>query len=242
MQEIAYKKTFEFEDTHWWFRARNRIVLNLVRLYASAPHPMILDYGCGTGKMLQELSSIGETWGCDSSQTALEYCRGRGIEHLIPYPEIRDIPKRFDIITLLDVLEHVDDDVLLISELKELLSQNGKLIITVPAYKCLWSGEDYVSEHKRRYTRKELSSCITGAGLRIVRMSYFNFILLPSIYSVIKIKALLKPESMKESDLNSPPSILNSTLYTIFRLEFPLLRHINMPFGASIFAIAEKQS
>ncbi len=240
MKELAYEKIFELEDSHWWFRARALLILSLIRTYAKKPPISALDFGCGTGKIMREMAPLGNVWGLDSSTTALGFCRRRGLTNLIGPDKDLDPDTRFDLITLLDVVEHVDDDVGVLKMLKSHLSPGGKLILTAPALNCLWGGEDYISEHKRRYVRKQLVRAVEAAGLRVLRASYFNSLLLIPTFLYIRIKAIIDPESMKKTYMNNVPEPLNTILFGIFSLELLLLKLFNLPAGVSIFCVAEK--
>jgi len=239
MKEIAYEKIYKLEDTHWWFRARARIIHSLIRRYASRPPISALDYGCGAGKMLREMAPLGDVWGLDTSATALDFCRRRGLSNLIGPEKGLDPDARFDLITLLDVVEHVDDDAALLRSLKAHLSPNGKIIMTAPAYKFLWGGEDYISAHKRRYVRKQLVRAAEAAGLRVLRVSYFNTLLLIPTFLYIRLKALIDPESMKKTYIWNVPEPLNTVLFGIFSIELHLLKLFDLPAGVSIFCVAE---
>jgi len=235
----AYEKNYEYEDDYWWFRVRNRLVFEKALHFSSGRRIDILDYGCGTGKMMQDLSQAGNVWGCDMSVEALSYCRKRGLDNLIDISGGHEKLGQYDVITLLDVLEHVDDDEALLRTLKMHIKPGGRLIITVPAFNCLWSGEDNISLHKRRYRKKMLFDIVSKCGLRPVKSSYFNMFLLLPIFLFIKYNMTFRPESREQSNLRKIPCILNKTFEFIFGMELPLLRRFDLPLGTSILCIAE---
>jgi SAM-dependent methyltransferase len=239
MKAIAYEKNYEHEETHWWFRARNGIVLGLIGRYAVDTPLRILDYGCGTGLMLGELRVFGEVWGSDSAEAAQDFCRRRGHDNLVGPDKINEHAP-FGLITMLDVIEHVDDDAGLLKTIRGFLSSRGLLVITVPAFPWLWSGEDYVSEHKRRYTKTVLHDLIANAGFEIIKISYFNALLLPLIYSVVRIRNVFFPASRRMTNLNKVPAPLNALFYSIFSSEGILLKYFNFPAGVSLVCVARK--
>lgn len=240
MKDEAYDKNYRFENDYWWFRVRNRIVLEHIKQHTRGSGMAVLDYGCGTGRMMELMAPLGDVRGCDVSALALDYCKSRGIEKLFqPAPDCSNL-EHYDLVTMLDVLEHADDDVSLLRNLAAHLNPGGRLVITVPALRCLWSGEDYVSEHKRRYTKSQLVRAVRAAGMRPLRVSYFNTLLLPLIFLHIKINAILNPESRKRSNLSELPAPINHLLTIIFGLEIPLLRLMNLPAGMSLLCVAER--
>jgi 2-polyprenyl-3-methyl-5-hydroxy-6-metoxy-1,4-benzoquinol methylase len=239
MKDIAYEKNYEHEETHWWFRARKGILLGLIKRYAVDTPLKILDYGCGTGLMLGELRVFGDVWGSDFSEAAQDFCRRRGHANVVGPDNIKD-QAPFGLITMLDVVEHVDDDAGLMKTIRGLLSSRGIVVITVPAFRWLWSGEDYVSEHKRRYTKNMLRSLIANAGFEIVKISYFNSLLLPLIFAVVKFKNIFVPASRRMTNLNKVPAPLNALFYSIFRSEGTLLKYFNLPAGVSLVCVARK--
>ena len=240
MKDEAYDKNYRFENDYWWFRARNRIVLEHIRQHTRGNGMAVLDYGCGTGRMMELMAEFGDVRGCDASGRALDYCRARGLKQLFTAaPDCSNL-EHYDLITMLDVLEHADDDESLLRNLAAHLNPGGRLVITVPALRCLWSGEDYVSEHKRRYTKSQLVRAVRDAGLRPLRVSYFNTLLLPLIFLHIKLNTILNPESRKHSNLNELPPWINRLLTAIFGLEIPLLRLTNLPVGMSLLCVAER--
>src|SRR5262249_13575002 len=145
--------------------------------------PRILDYGCGTGLNLCWLSTLGTVYGLDTSERGVAFCTQRGLSQVAHWNgSLSNGPpcgQPFDLITMLDVLEHIDDDVAILKQLGTWLKPEGILLVTVPAYEFLWSGEDYVSDHKRRYTKRRIAHVFRQTGYEIVKLSYFNTLLLP---------------------------------------------------------------
>jgi SAM-dependent methyltransferase len=191
--------------------------------------------------MLEALEDIGQTSGMDMSDEAVAFSREvfKGIvrkgflPELIPYDE-----ESFDLITALDVIEHLDADVDALKAMRSRLRPGGKMIVTVPAYMFLWSYFDVINEHKRRYTRYELRSKLQAAGLTIEKISYFNCLLFPVVFAVRKLNNLLKRND--SSDIDMPSQSANFFLKMIFGLEKYLLRFVNLPFGVSILAVVKK--
>ncbi|MGC9329031.1 MAG: class I SAM-dependent DNA methyltransferase, partial [Candidatus Hinthialibacter sp.] len=210
--------------------------------------PRILEFGCGTGLTLAALSPDAEVFGMDASPKALEYCRKRELTrlHLIdtnkPLPEANPFHESFDLILLLDVLEHLDDEIAVLQSLRSWLRPGGALIAAVPAFSWLWSGEDAVSHHRRRYTQKSLRRTLHSAGFRTIRDTYFNFFLFPLQAGVIFANRIFRPRTLHQSNLTPLPFGLNSLLTCIMASERHVLKYVNLPVGGSVLSIAEPSS
>ncbi len=241
MEEQLYRKFFEVETSHWWFVARQEIVHHIVRTQTSLTHGAnVLDVGCGTGAVLASFSKDFNAFGTDTSPLAIEYCKQRRIEKAFvcsldtfPFPNLR-----FDLILLLDVIEHIDDDQGIVNQAARLLKPGGYLLITVPAYEFLWSHHDEINLHKRRYVKKRLGNVVEQAGLSLSLLSYFNTFLFPLALLGRLSENLLG--STKDRTLDIPPSFVNSLLGYIFSMEKFLLGRVPLPFGLSIVALAKK--
>jgi SAM-dependent methyltransferase len=240
MQSYLYDDLYELEDSHWWHRAKRRLVYTLIRRYAMREHPRILDVGCGTGKNIEAWSRLGTTAGIDVEARAIAYCRKRGILRVRQArAERTGLPaSSIDVVTLLDVLEHTDDT-LVLPELARILSRRGILIVTVPAYPRLWSRWDVVLRHKRRYTTQTLRRALSASGFTPLYISHvFSFLPIP----VILIR-LVKSRLSKDrygSDFRVTPPFVNRILYALCVLEQYVMKIVPLPFGTSIVCVAQK--
>ena len=237
-----YRIFFQIQRKHWWFATKRDIVLDtIVRHIKLLQSDVILDIGCGSGLMLNPLERIGNVSGMDMSDEAIQFSseifsgtiKKGSLPNDAPYPK-----NSFSLVTALDVIEHIDDDLASLASIKDLLRENGKAIITVPAYMSLWSHFDELNEHKRRYTRSELHRKLLDAGFVIEKISYYNTLLFPAVYFVRKLNNLLGRDG--SSDIDMPSPAINSILKSIFGLEKFILRYCNMPFGVSILAVVKK--
>ena len=160
MEQHTYGIMNDVEDKHWWFVGRRAILESfLARTVESIRQPnstvRILDVGCGTGANLEMLKQYGESEGVDVSDDALEFCRKKGLKvhkglaEELPFPD-----ETFDLVTALDVVEHLDDDIAGLKEMLRVLKTGGKTLIFVPAFMWLWGVQDDISNHRIRYTRK----------------------------------------------------------------------------------------
>lgn len=173
MEEQLYRKFFEIESTHWWFTARQRIVADVIaRNVALSRGSKILDVGCGTGAILAMFSERFEVYGTDTSALAIDFCHKRGLVNVycctldtFPRPELR-----FELVTMLDVIEHIDDDAGVVRSARELTMAGGHVLVTVPAYQFLWSRHDDLNHHKRRYHKQQLKNLLEKSGYEIQKI------------------------------------------------------------------------
>lgn len=230
------------ERDHWWFAARREIVLAQVGRFLGRPAPgrerRVLDIGCGAGGMLAFLEAYGRASGVDASAEAVDMARAQGgdvrrgaLPDDIPFAD-----GTFDLITLLDVLEHVEEDARALDRIRRLLRPDGLLIVTVPAFRFLWSGHDVVNEHRRRYVRAGLALRLREAGFRIERITYFNTLLFPPI-AAVRVLGRLRGGAAR-ADQGTVPGPVNGLLRRIFSMEKRLLTAGNLPFGVSLLAVA----
>ena len=243
MRPAEYTRMFEMEETYWWFVARRKLVCELIDLLALSPRSRLLDVGCGTGANLKAFNKELERVGIDASDAALDFCHQRGLTALvqgnIEHSGLE--PASFDVVTALDVLEHVDDDMQALRELLRVSKPGGFLLITVPAFGFLWSEHDEALHHRRRYTVAELESKLVAAGFQVARISYFLATLFLPILFVRVIQNLTKKRIEPQATHVILPLWLNSLIVRVLDVEKRLLRWTwRMPFGVSIVAVARK--
>lgn len=249
MKEHVHDLSFDVEKTYWWYVARRAIVLDqvarILNRRTEPGRPRLLDFGCGTGQTLLELSALGETCGLDRSERAVAYCRRRGLSNTLVHDperqgETNPFDRPFDLILMLDVLEHVADEVETLRMLRSWLRPTAAgLLLSVPAYEFLWSGEDYVSNHLRRYSRQGVRRVLEAAGFKVQRATYFNTVLFPLQVGTVLARRLLRPRSMYTTVVQTLPPAVNDLLRWSMGRELPLLRHLDLPFGGSILAWAQ---
>jgi SAM-dependent methyltransferase len=245
MQTESYRILFDTEDNHWWLATRRDMVLDWVQRRAAALDDgrRFLDVGCGTGRLLCDLRALGDARGVDASDEAIGFSRKRGVGDLVEKADFRHLPFRdgaFDIVTAVDTLEHIEEDVAALEEWGRVLRPGGRLFIFVPAHRWLWILQDEVSGHVRRYTARTLRTAIADAGLRVERMSYVSTFLFPVIFiGRLWLKVLRRfREITTENDLH--PSWSNMILARVFRAEIPVLRRVDLPYGASILCTVSR--
>ncbi len=246
MQEDVYQSMFEVEDRHWWYTAKQRIVLSLLRRYL-APHngsrPRIADLGCGCGAMLARLKDKFDAVGVDGSPQAVDFCGRRGVKvelgHLC---DNLTLPReQFDAVLLLDVLEHLPDDRDSVRQAAALLKPGGIMICTVPAFQWLWGYWDELHHHYRRYSRGQLGALFAQPGLKVELLSYANTSLFPVAATVRLFQRFTKPTNGNHAQIRVPVAPLNWALRMIYAGERHFLGRLPSPCGLSVVAVARKR-
>ncbi|HUW96765.1 MAG TPA: methyltransferase domain-containing protein [Anaerolineae bacterium] len=243
MDPNAYEVVRKLEESHWFFVARRRILARLLdEALTGLDHAKTLDVGCGTGATMGFLGRYGEVTGIDVSPKAVEYCRELGSKRLclasgesLPF-----VDGSFDLVTALDLLEHLEHEAAGLREMWRVLKGDGRLLLVVPAFMFLWSEFDRFSGHYRRYTGSELKQRAEEAGFEVARLSYFNTLLFPVIWGVRMVKNLMGGRASASSDLDSPGRVLNGLLTWCFSLESGLIARGQLPFGVSLLCVARK--
>ncbi|HEY6233043.1 MAG TPA: class I SAM-dependent methyltransferase [Pyrinomonadaceae bacterium] len=253
MQQHTYAIMRRVEQSHWWFVGRRQIIRSFLERIvrarlavsatanAAAPAQLnILDVGCGTGANLEMLAEFGKAEGVDVSAEALSFCRERGLENVklgaaeaLPYAG-----GSFDLVTGLDVVEHLDDDVAGLKEMRRVLRRGGQALLFVPAFMFLWGVQDDISNHRRRYTLKGLRRVLSEAGFEIERATYVNL----SFFAPILLGRLfMKTTGLRpESENNITIGFLNGIMGKLLGAERGPLRYLNFPFGVSIICVARR--
>jgi SAM-dependent methyltransferase len=249
VERSYYGEYFFFEQDNWWFVSRRRILLAVLRKFLPEPGRLeILDAGCGTGINLDYLAEFGTVTGVDSSEEAIQFCRRRGHEGV----QRADLTRldafadgRFDLVTALDVVEHIDDDRAAVRELVRVVRPGGMLLVTVPAFPGLWSDHDEVNHHKRRYRGREIRDLLTSNGCELVRFTYMNTFLFPVAWLVrtwqqVRRRAFGPPRHPPRTDFVDYHPVVNALLLATFTSEMPLVTSTGLPFGLSALCLARK--
>ena len=244
MQQHTYAIMDEVEGTHWWFVGRRAILESFLRQIVAkfrTPHSAlrILDVGCGTGANLEMLSQFGQAEGVDVSDDALAFCERKGLRvqkglaEKLPFAD-----ETFDLTTALDVVEHLDDDIAGLKEMYRVTKSGGYSLIFVPAFMWLWGVQDDISNHRIRYTKRQIVECLQKAGYTIERATYANWTFFAPILAG---RTLMKLTGIKpESENNVNVSALNGIFGKLFSAERLWLKNFDFPFGVSIVIVARK--
>ncbi len=234
------------ERDHYWFKTRREVVRDVLRdAVPDLGRRALFDVGCGSGGLFAFLGQSGVplAGACDAYPESLALVRGRVSAPLLLVDEGRFPPLApgLSLVSLFDVLEHIDDDAGTLGHLAEVLEPGGLLVLTVPAHPFLFDEMDEIAHHRRRYTRRELGRKLEAAGFRVLRLAHFMAPLVPLVALRWLAKALSRKDSFerRRGELRVVPG-LNALMRGVLRLERPLVRRGVLPFGSSLVAVAEK--
>ena len=240
MDRRVYDRMAEHDSTHWWYRARRDILADFITREGHLPRQArILEIGCGTGHNLPMLASFGTVDAIEIDPAARDIASQRLGKPVgaAPLPSLTDVPKgQYDLIAVLDVVEHIEDDIAALRAMRERLAPGGRILITVPAHQWMWSAHDVVNHHHRRYSKTTLAEAIAAAGLRPRKLGYFNSLLFP-LAAGARVAGRLTGRD--DSDDSPQPGPVNRLFETIFRIERHLVGRVPMPPGVSILCFAE---
>jgi SAM-dependent methyltransferase len=231
-----------FEQWHWWFRGRRRILEEVLRRELVGQMSLsIASVGCGPAAGLRWLRSLAGPEGCVVGLDAdpLHARRlGPGLEYVVGKFEAAPLASgSFDVVLALEVLEHLDDDAAGLREAARVLKPGGMLLVTVPALPSLWGGQDVVSHHQRRYTKRTLCRAFANAQLPRPSVTYFNTLLFPPIAAVRWARRVWGLAHRPRSDLDdNHPGLINEILAAVFATERRLVGRVPMPVGISLLA------
>lgn len=241
MDRAVFKRMAELDDRHWWFTARRRILSSVIRRVVRPPRDArILELGCGTGHNLAMLGSFGTVDASELDPIAREIAArrlGRPVA-AAALPDLSMFPDRsYDLIALLDVLEHVDADRDAMKSIWTRLKPGGALLLTVPANPWMWSAHDVAHHHHRRYRKEELAAIARETGFDIQMLSPFNSLLFPLIAAA---RWIGNRRGTEIADDALPPRPVNAALDRIFGLESSLIGRVPLPFGVSLVAVLRR--
>ncbi len=243
MDAALYPLLAAVEDTHWWFAGRRAICEQMLTRLKLRSDPLILELGCGTGGNFPMLARRGQLFAMDEDESALRFAASRRLAKLARGSLPRQFPftrRRFDLVVMTDVLEHLDDERGSLTAVRAILRPGGGLLITVPALKWLWSEHDATHHHRRRYQAHELRRLLDDTGFTIDYLGYYNFLLFPAIAAVRllqRLPAAVRPNNGTH-DLRMPSRLLNTLLLHVFRSERLVLERFRPPLGVSLIALA----
>jgi SAM-dependent methyltransferase len=246
MDSHLYELLHSIPDTYWRYVTRHRLLLNLWRDYRQPQSDYrVLDVGCGPGGLLAYLAQRQpmHAFGVDLFFDALHYSRQRGIRCVaaadataLPFPSAA-----FDLVVSQDVLEHVEDDAAMLSEIYRMARPGGLAMIVVPAFQSLWSTRDVRLHHFRRYRLPRLAAAIESAGFTVLRRTYTDAFLVAPMWAAVKL-APRDSNGVPQINVEAPGGggLANSALKLISGFEALLARRFRIPFGASALVLARK--
>lgn len=238
MERTAYQQLARFEDRHWWYAGRRRIVESLLVSTETPTPARILEVGAGSGGNLPLLARFGEVTALELDPESLAIAQGRGIGKVMAGHLPDGMPAelgKFDLICMLDVLEHLEDDRGGLESVASLLKPAGRILCTVPAYQWLFGPHDEAHHHHRRYDLSALRSLASSASLETLSSGYFNTLLFPFAAGARLYERAR--HSGRYAGASTPPTLLNDMLRTCLAAEAGVLRYASLPFGLSAYAV-----
>lgn len=227
-------------EHHWWWRAREAYVLTwLRRLRPVGGFGPILDVGCGDGLLFPKLRTLGEPEGLEPDGSLVtNHGRQWGTIHVQPFDASFQSTRRYGLILMLDVLEHLDDPLAALGHARDLLAGDGPLVLTVPAFNLLWTAHDDLNRHRTRYTRTALTALLRRAEMRVqVARYFFTWTVAAKLW--VRLKERLAPTPPELPAI--PPPWINRALYGLSRADHLLGHLIPLPVGSSLFVVARRE-
>ncbi len=243
MDRHFYTTLDSVQERHWWYSARAKFLEGVLQRVWSegVPSGTLYDLGCGVGANLPVLEKFGPTVGVDMSEDAVTFCHERGHANVVraDLDHLQGLePGSGSVVVLADVIEHLDDERPCLTAAHRALAPNGALIVTVPAYKFLWSPADDLSHHKRRYTAASLRRALEPL-FTIEYVTYFNTLLFGLVLAGRAVEKVLDRHGDDMAQVPVEP--WNSALRVVFGTEAHLIPRVRLPFGVSILCVARKR-
>ncbi|MBI3305377.1 class I SAM-dependent methyltransferase [Candidatus Parcubacteria bacterium] len=246
MQDQAYDKTYELENRYWWHVGRRYVFRKVLeRFFSPRTGAKIVDIGCGTGGNFPMLGGFGTVLGLDISEKALAFCRQKGFTNVALMRGVYDTGLdvgSVDLVTMFDVLEHFDDDVRALAEINRILKPGGYTLISVPAFKTLWSELDEALYHRRRYKRRELEMRLEKTGFEIVKSSYLFFFVFPLVFMYRVVGQFQERRSYPQFTYVEFPKFIGAFLAWLSKVEASILgAGGRLPVGSTVVCFARKK-
>ena len=233
----AYRELFE---KHWWWRSRSELIIDRLRqIGAVRQRERILDIGCGDGLFFDRLAEFGEVEGVEPSIDLVSPDNPhRDRIYVCPFDENFRPGKQYSLITMLDVLEHLDNPVGALRHALELLAPDGLMIITVPALMALWTNHDVLNHHLTRYTKRSFRNVARQAGFESREERYLYHWTCPV---KLGVRVVEKVAHSQPEAPTVPARWVNDVLFRVSRLEQKTLSTLPMPFGSSLMVVGSKR-
>ena len=233
------------EDHYWWYQALRQHVANVIEPFG--PKFSLLDAGCGSGGMLAALRQRfpqAELSGIDAFERGVQLTAERGLGARLVVASVHELPfaaNSFDFVLSLDVWSHANvDDALAAHETLRVLRPGGRLILNLAAFEFLKGAHDHATDVVRRYRRPDVRALLEGAGFNIERLTYWNLVLMTPIALARWLSRRRIARDEARSDFRPLPAPVNTVLKGIAALELSASRHLSLPFGTSVLAVARK--
>ncbi len=238
--DSQYGKLYrDLYQRHWWWRAREEALVQFLRrALKSDPHRNILDVGCGDGLFFDRLSEFGEVEGIEPDDRLITKDGPHASQiRVAPFDKNFRSEKKYGLIVMLDVLEHLEDPASALALAHSLLTQDGRLLMTVPAFQLLWTNHDVINHHRLRYRRSTLFPLLRDARFEVVHSHYWFQWTVPSKFFISTVQKMFPSEPRMPK---IPPSWLNHFLYGFSRLEQKTLGSMGLSVGSTLMVYCSK--
>ena len=237
----SYRALFE---RHWWWRARERVILRALETHRPASGwKNVLDVGCGDGLFFDRLAELDGVELVEGVEPAAALVSANGPHraqiHVVPFDASFEPGRRYSLVLMLDVLEHLEDPVGALRHALSLLDAEGVFVATVPAFMALWTQHDELNHHFTRYDKVSFAALAAAAGLRVVESRYF-FRWTAAAKLVARVREALLPTSPALPKVPAAP--INRALYLMSRLEEKLVGGVGLPFGSSLLVVGRTRA
>ncbi|NQX88526.1 MAG: class I SAM-dependent methyltransferase [Halioglobus sp.] len=241
MDRTVFDQYLRLDEVHFWRVGKRKLVMEWLQNNLPNPCRSILDVGGAASLLTKELSQLGTVTVVEPDKKMVELASSNARVQVISgqFPGL-PVSDRCDVVTLLDVLEHIEDDRAALEELLSLLNPRGLLVITVPAYMWLWTDHDVILHHKRRYTLTQLESLLNEVGFRVTRSSYYTSLLFPLMAAsrlANRVRFGRGKKNKPEYAPRNPSALVNRILVAVMSMERKILRFVRLPFGGSMIVL-----
>jgi 2-polyprenyl-3-methyl-5-hydroxy-6-metoxy-1,4-benzoquinol methylase len=229
----------ELYERHWWWRAREEtLVEELHKRLPKSSSLSILDVGCGDALFFDRLRQFGEVEGIESAPELVDpNGPHRARITVAPFDANFQPGKNYDLVLMLDVLEHLDAPEQTLRQALSLLKPGGQVVLTVPAFRMLWTQHDRLNQHRTRFTKRSFDRVARASGMKIVSSRYF-FIWLFAAKLALRAAEAIFPTDPRIPRI--PSSAVNNLLYHLSRIEEKLTRLLQVPIGSSLLVVGER--
>ncbi len=242
MKTTALQELHDLEKTYWWHVGRLEIIeQRLKKISGRNKKNNILNVGSGTGGTIASLEKFGKVQNVDVSKEAIAFLKRNGYKsQLVGNGPLPFKDRSYDIVTALDVLEHINQDDNALADWFRVLKPGGSLLITVPAYQWLWSQHDVINNHHRRYTRSKLETKVRKAGFKVNKASYAIVFSFPLVAGSRILAKVSRKKPNEYSSFVQLPKPINKLFINFLKFEARSGNVVSFPFGTSILIVASK--
>lgn len=244
---------FELEDHHWWYQGRLALTMRMLERYKPKPADgqriRLLDIGCGTGMFMERLGEEFMPFGLDFSHQALEFTSRRlktkpgGVRLLQADSQVIPLADNsFDMVTAFDIIEHVEGDTKVVSEMHRILRPGGVLMVNVPAHPALWGPHDVSLHHKRRYRKAQLGALFDPALWNRLRLTYAFASIFPPAAAIRTTRRIFPQRGEPQADAKPTAPWLNQLLKGWHNIEAGVIDRVGSPMGLSLVTIQRKRA